>query len=100
MVMKNIPNKEQIIERLETIIDPELSIDIYTMGLIYDIQILNKNDVKVIMTFTTPTCPVGPMLIGEVEKEIKVLGFKNVEVEITFEPMWTPPTELRVALGI
>ncbi|MCF6276467.1 MAG: metal-sulfur cluster assembly factor [Candidatus Magasanikbacteria bacterium] len=93
-------NKDQIIERLETVIDPELNIDIYTMGLIYDIQILNEKDVKVIMTFTTPSCPAGPMLIGEVKKEIKVLGFENVEVEITFDPMWKPPAELRAALGI
>jgi metal-sulfur cluster biosynthetic enzyme len=92
--------KDQIIERLETVIDPELNIDIYTMGLIYNIKILNKKSVKIVMTFTTPTCPAGAMLVAEVQKEIKVLGFIDVDVEITFDPPWKPNAEFRAAMGL
>ncbi len=85
---------------LETILDPELGIDIWTMGLIYDISIISDAAVKILMTLTSPFCPVGPQLKEEVEDALKLLGFTEITVEITFDPPWTPSAELKAALGV
>ena len=92
-------NKEKVIEVLKTINDPELMVDIYTLGLIYDIS-LENNNVKVLMTLTTPMCPFGPQLIAEVNDKLKALeGINEVNVELTFEPLWQPSQELKASLG-
>lgn len=54
-----MPTKEQVIEMLETIMDPEIGLDIHTMGLVYDIQIKSEKEIYILMTFTSPMCPVG-----------------------------------------
>lgn len=95
-----MPTKEQIIEMLETIMDPEIGLDIHTMGLIYDIQIKSEKEVYILMTFTSPMCPVGDFLKQEVTDSMRELGFSAVDIEITFEPPWKPSPELREALGI
>ena len=92
--------KDQVIEYLETVIDPEVGIDIWTMGLIYNIDIKDEKTVHILMTFTTPMCPAGPQLQNEVQDTLRQLGFSAVEVEITFEPPWKPPQALRDALGL
>ena len=80
---------ENIITNLKTVYDPEIPVDIYELGLIYDVQISDEADVKVIMTLTTPNCPVAESLPAEVrEKVSEVEGVKSVDLELTFEPSW------------
>lgn len=92
--------KDQVIEEIKKIQDPELGIDIWTLGLIYDIKILDEKNVHILMTFTSPMCPAGGLLISRVQEYLKDLGFEKVDVEVTFEPAWTPSNELREMLGI
>ena len=92
--------KEQVIEVLKTVKDPEVNVDIWTMGLIYNIE-PKENGVKITMTYTTPFCPWGPQLNNEIEIKLKdQLPIKNVEIELTFDPPYTMPDDLRATLGI
>lgn len=91
--------KEQTIEELSTIIDPEIGLDLYRLGLIYDITI-NKDEVKVTMTYTTPFCPYGDALKTEVEYALRDIGFSQVNIEVTFNPPWKAPDNLREMMGI
>ena len=80
---------EDIIKALKTVYDPEIPVDIYELGLIYDVQISETGDVKTIMTLTTPNCPVAESLPQEVKERIsEVKDVKSVELELTFEPSW------------
>jgi FeS assembly SUF system protein len=80
---------EEIISVLKTVYDPEIPVDIYELGLIYDVQISEEGDVKIIMTLTTPNCPVAETLPQEVkDKAAEVEGVKSVDLELTFEPSW------------
>ena len=81
---------EKIVNVLKTIFDPEIPVDIYELGLIYDVFVNEDNEVKILMTLTTPNCPVAETLPQEVEEKIKSLDdVKTAEVEITFDPPWT-----------
>ncbi|MCL6274379.1 DUF59 domain-containing protein [Muricauda sp. 2012CJ35-5] len=81
---------EKIVGVLKTIYDPEIPVDIYELGLIYDVFVNEEYDVKILMTLTTPNCPVAETLPVEVEEKVKSLDVLNdVEVEITFDPPWT-----------
>ncbi len=92
--------KEKVIEALKQSFDPELMIDIYTLGLIYKITV-KKDDVMILMTLTTPLCPYGPMLIEDVKAKVKSIAkAKKVEVEVTFDPPWKPPDEIKMMLGL
>lgn len=93
--------KGQIIEKLKLVKDPEIGIDIWTLGLIYDIT-LEEDGVEVLMTLTTPLCPFADELIAEVEKKVGELGYDEgeVRVELTFEPVWEPSLEVRLMLGV
>ena len=82
--------KDRIIQRLKTIHDPEIPINIYELGLIYDIDINEDKDVLILMTLTAPNCPVAESLPLEVEEAVKQTeGVNNVQVQITFEPAWS-----------
>ncbi len=91
--MKNIDTKKlgiKIIEKLKSIYDPEIPVDIYELGLIYDVFVNENRDVKILMTLTTPNCPVAETLPIEVEENVKTIDeVNNAEVEITFDPPWT-----------
>jgi FeS assembly SUF system protein len=81
---------EKIVRVLKTIYDPEIPVDIYELGLIYDVFVNEDNDVKVIMTLTTPNCPVAESMPLEVEEKVKSINeVNNAKVELTFEPPWT-----------
>lgn len=81
---------DKIVEMLKTIYDPEIPVDIFELGLIYDVLVSDGNDVKILMTLTSPNCPVAETLPVEVEEKVKTLEeVKSAEVEITFDPMWT-----------
>ena len=80
--------KDKIIESIKKVYDPEIPVNIYELGLIYDIKI-NKGDVEVIMTLTSPFCPVAGSLPKEVAARVsEVKGVKNANVELVFEPAW------------
>lgn len=80
----------EIVMALKTIYDPEIPVDIYELGLIYDVQLSDEGDAKVLMTLTTPNCPVAETLPNEVQEKVaEVEGIRKVSVEITFEPAWT-----------
>ena len=81
---------EKIVKVLKTIYDPEIPVDIYELGLIYDVMVSTDYDVKILMTLTTPNCPVAETLPQEVEEKEKSLDAVNdCEVEITFDPPWS-----------
>ena len=81
---------EKIVSVLKTIFDPEIPVDIYELGLIYDVFVNEDYEVKILMTLTTPNCPVAETLPLEVEEKIKSLdAVRNAEVEITFDPPWS-----------
>ncbi|MEK7083960.1 MAG: iron-sulfur cluster assembly protein [Patescibacteria group bacterium] len=92
-------SKAAIIERLETVMDPEVAMDIWTMGLIYDICITG-DEVYILMTYTTPLCPAGPILQQQIRNELMALGCTNVTIEITFDPPWKLPEALRAMMGV
>ena len=81
---------ENVVKVLKSIYDPEIPVDIYELGLIYDVMINEDNEVKVLMTLTSPNCPVAESLPKEVEDKIaKLDAVKSAEVEITFDPPWS-----------
>ncbi len=92
--------KERVIEELETVMDPEIGLDIYTIGLIYNVTLVSDKEVSILMTYTTPVCPFGPALNQEVKDAMYELGFSRVNLEITFDPPWKPPENLREMMGI
>tara|TARA_S200000501_G_scaffold360974_1_gene388686 strand:+ start:917 stop:1243 length:327 start_codon:yes stop_codon:yes gene_type:complete len=95
---------EKIIKTIKTIYDPEIPVDIYELGLIYDIMVNENYDVKIIMTLTSPNCPVAETLPVDVKDKVKtVTGVNDVEVDITFEPAWSQDLmsdEAKLELGI
>ena len=83
-------NKEDIIKALKTVYDPEIPVNIYDLGLIYEIELIDDYIVKVNMTLTTPNCPVAGEMPSMVANSIKNLnGFKSVEINLVWEPPWT-----------
>ena len=95
---------EKIIRVLKSIFDPEIPVDIYELGLIYDVFVNEELEVKVLMTLTTPNCPVAETLPLEVEEKVKSLDdVKDAEVEITFDPPWSQDLmsdEAKLELGM
>lgn len=96
---KNI-NKAIVTEQLKTVKDPELGLDIISLGLVREVTI-DEDGVEVLMTLTSPFCPFADELIQSVEKEVgKLPDSGDVRVEITFDPPWEPPEEIKDALGL
>ena len=95
---------ESIVKKLKTIYDPEIPVDIYELGLIYDVMVSEDSEVKILMTLTSPNCPVAETLPKEVEEKVKAIkGIKDVIVEITFDPPWTKDLmseEAKLELGM
>ncbi|WP_417589633.1 iron-sulfur cluster assembly protein [Owenweeksia hongkongensis] len=81
---------EKVVDVLRTIYDPEIPVDIYELGLIYDVHVSDELDIKILMTLTSPNCPVAESLPEEVKEKARSVDEVNeVEVEITFDPPWT-----------
>ena len=95
---------EQIVGVLKTIYDPEIPVDIYELGLIYDVLVNEDNEVRILITLTSPNCPVAESLPMEVEEKVKSLDLvADAEVEITFNPPWTQELmseEAKLELGM
>jgi|SRR5690625_3309657 len=81
---------ERVIEVIKTVYDPEIPVDVYELGLIYDIFINEDREVKILMTLTSPNCPVADTMPKEVMDKVKAMeGIKDAEVELTFDPPWS-----------
>jgi metal-sulfur cluster biosynthetic enzyme len=82
--------KKKVIEVLETIVDPEIGIDVYNLGLIYDIQVLGERRVKILMGLTTAYCPLSAylplMIIDQLKEKLNV----DADIDLVFDPPWTP----------
>lgn len=95
---------DKIVGVLKTIYDPEIPVDIYELGLIYDVFVNDENNAKILMTLTSPNCPVAESLPLEIEEKVKSLKeINNAEVEITFDPTWTKEMmsdEAKLELGM
>ena len=95
---------EAVVEVICEIYDPEIPVNIYALGLIYDVQVNENCDVKITMTLTSPNCPVAETLPVEIEEKVKVIPVVGkVNVEIVFEPVWTKDMmseEAKLELGM
>ncbi len=95
---------EEIYQALKTVYDPEIPVNVVDLGLIYDVQVTDENNVFVQMTLTFPGCGMGPHIAQQAEWAIQDLdGVEEVEIELTFDPPWSPEMiseEARMMLGI
>jgi FeS assembly SUF system protein len=95
---------EEIIEALKGIYDPEIPVNIYDLGLIYDVKVSDDGDAKIVMTLTTPHCPVAESMPGEVEMRVcAVPGVRDAEVDLVWDPPWDPQKmsdEAKLELGM
>ena len=81
---------EKVVEVIKTTYDPEIPVDIYELGLIYDVRVSDEGDIEIDMTLTSPSCPVAETMPEEVREKVSSLDeAKNVEVIMVFEPTWT-----------
>ena len=82
--------KEKVVQALKMVYDPEIPVDVYELGLIYEINIFPINNVFILMTLTSPACPAAEMIPSDVEAKVKAIPEVNdVTVEITFDPSWS-----------
>ncbi len=92
--------REQIIDNVfKKYEDPELMVDVWTLGLIYEI-IIENDAVQIKLTFTSPMCPYGPAMVEDLKTLITKEGATSVDIEITFEPPWQPSEELKEMMGM
>ena len=90
--------KEKVVQALKLVYDPEIPVDVYELGLIYEINIFPINNVFILMTLTSPACPAAEMIPGDVEAKVKAIPEVNdVTVEITFDPPYTQDMMSEVA---
>ena len=96
--------EKSVRDALKNVKDPELGLDLVVLGLVYDIEVQENNDVKAIISLTSPLCPVAHVIVEDAKKAVEgVEGVGNVEVELTFDPPWTPERIsplIRSSLGI
>ena len=90
--------KEQVVLALKSVYDPEIPVDVYELGLIYEIKIFPVNNVFILMTLTSPSCPSAGEIPGEIEQKVReVEGVNDVSVELTFDPPYTTEMMSEVA---
>ena len=81
--------EDKVVEMIKTIFDPEIPVDIYELGLIYEIKTDDKNNVNITMTLTSPSCPEAEVIPPDVERKVKgIAGVGEVKVELVFDPPW------------
>lgn len=89
---------QRVIDEIKTCYDPEIPVDIWELGLIYELDLNEENELKITMTLTSPNCPVAETLPAEVENKLKLVpGVKSAELKLTFEPTWTKEMMSEVA---
>ncbi len=80
---------QRVIDEIKTCFDPEIPVDVWELGLIYELHLDDEGNLKIVMTLTSPNCPAAESLPSEVENKCKLLqGIKSVELKLTFEPPW------------
>ena len=88
--MSEEPLRPKVLNALKTVYDPEIPVDIYELGLIYEINVYPVNNVFILMTLTSPACPAAETIPSEVEEKVKAIeGVNDVKVEITFDPPYS-----------
>lgn len=93
--------KEKAIAELKECLDPELGLDVWTLGFVRKLEIdARVKSASVIMTLTSPLCPHGRTMTGEIERRLKKLGLKKISIQMSFDPPWKPPAEVRQILGL
>lgn len=92
--------QKQILEYLETVMDPDLNIDIVTLGFIRKIDIADETTVHITMTLSTPQCPLVDQIKDDIVTTLGAIGYDEVEITLTFDPPWKPPDGLREMLGV
>lgn len=98
IITKNTELMQHVIDEIKTCYDPEIPVDIWELGLIYELDLNEDNELKVTMTLTSPNCPVAETLPTEVENKLKLVpGIKSAELKLTFEPTWTKDMMSEVA---
>ena len=81
--------RDQLIERFKKVYDPEIPVDVYELGLIYDVDVSAERNVHIVMTLTSPNCPSAEQIPGDVEKQTRTIEeLQDVKVDITWEPPW------------
>lgn len=98
IITKNTELMQHVIDEIKTCYDPEIPVDIWELGLIYELELNDENELKITMTLTSPNCPVAETLPAEVENKLKLVpGIKSAELKLTFEPTWTKEMMSEVA---
>lgn len=98
IITKNTELMQRVIDEIKTCFDPEIPVDVWELGLIYELDLNDENELKIIMTLTSPNCPAAESLPAEVENKCKLVqGIKSVELKLTFEPTWTKEMMSEVA---
>lgn len=96
--METVALKEKVIEKLKSIFDPEIPVNIYELGLIYEVDILPMNNVQIVMTLTAPSCPAAQSLPIEVDQKVREIeGINDVHVSVTWNPSWNKSMMSEVA---
>jgi len=101
---RNKETERIIVETLKEIYDPELPVNIYDLGLIYEINIDDRKRVKLVMTLTAPNCPMADQLVEEIDEKLREIpGVEELEIEVVFDPPWDKSMlsdEARLELGL
>lgn len=96
--------KEKVLEALKEVIDFEIGLDVVSLGLVYDVVVDEENNVTITMTMTTPACPLAGLILQDAEDKVRQIeGVKDVKINLTFDPPWTPDRmseEVRKKFGI
>jgi FeS assembly SUF system protein len=98
IITKNTELMQRVIDEIKTCYDPEIPVDIWELGLIYELDLNDESELKITMTLTSPNCPVAETLPAEVENKLKLVqGIKSATLTLTFEPTWTKEMMSEVA---
>ena len=98
IITKNTELMQRVIDEIKTCFDPEIPVDIWELGLIYELDLNDEDELKITMTLTSPNCPVAESLPAEIENKLKLVpGVKSAVLTLTFEPTWTKDMMSEVA---
>ena len=98
IITKNTDLMNRVIEEIKTCFDPEIPVDVWELGLIYELDLNDADELKITMTLTSPNCPAAESLPAEVENKCKLVqDIKSVDLKLTFEPTWTKEMMSEVA---
>jgi FeS assembly SUF system protein len=99
-----LQTEEAIVAMLKTVYDPEIPVNVYDLGMVYNIDVDEKNDVKIDMTLTAPNCPAADYIVEDVREKVESIhGIGNVEINLVFEPAWDKSMmseEAKLELGL